>query len=167
MAALRLQMTPSLNTENSKSRFISANIYENCPVSEEHSIARHDDRLCFLHNCRYHLFLIGDNKESPEKLDAFCFNYQPLDCLYTLFMYRLSGKTVVKNGQVFDNVQRTVHFNHQHGGADRMPSIAKERLLRKKVQKTFVELPQKSKSMQTTASTFADGIEQVEETKIE
>ena len=35
-------------------------------------------------------------------------------------------------GQVFDNVQRAVDFNQRNKGMDRMPSIAKKRLLRKK-----------------------------------
>ena len=81
-------------------------------------------------------------KELLQKLDAFCFHYQHVDCLKTVLKYRFIGKFVVKSGQVFDNLQRAVHFNQQNRGVDRMPSIAKKRLLRKKAQKaqkTFAE----------------------------
>ena len=51
--------------------------------------------------------------------------------MYTLFKYRISGRVIAKSGQVFDNVQRAVDFNHRNKGVDRMPSTAKKRLLRK------------------------------------
>ena len=76
----------------------SANSYEKYIVSKEYCIARHDDKMCFLPNCRYHIILIGNLKELLQKLDAFCFNYQHVDCLYTLFKYRFSGKIVATRG---------------------------------------------------------------------
>ena len=42
---------------------------------------------------------------------------------------------------MFDNVQRAVDFNHRNKGVDRMPSLAKKRLLRKKKQKNFCSAP--------------------------
>ena len=104
MAAVMLQMIPSFYTNYSKnSLFISAKTYEKFIVSKEYCIARHDDNMCFLANCRNHINLIGNIKELLQKLDAFCFNYQHVDCLYTLFKYRFIGKVVFKSGQVFDN----------------------------------------------------------------
>ena len=50
---------------------------------------------------------------------------------------------------------------------DRMPSIAKKRLLTKKYEKTLVEVLPKTKLTQTSGSVFADRIEQVEKTKFE
>ena len=133
MAVVMLQAIPSFYINCSKnSPFIAANTYEKYIVSKEYCIARHDDKLCFLPNCRYHIILIGNIKELLQKLDALCFNYQHVDCLYTLFKYRFSGKNVVKSGALFDNMHRGVHFNHQHRGVDRMPSIARKRLMRKK-----------------------------------
>ena len=38
---------------------------------------------------------------------------------------------------MFDNVQRAVDFNHRNNGVDRMPSIAKKRLLRKSTKSIF------------------------------
>ena len=44
---------------------------------------------------------------------------------------------------MFDNVQRAVDFNHRNKGEDRMPSIAKKRLLRKKCTKSIYSAPAK------------------------
>ena len=147
MVAVMLQVIPSFYTNYSKnSLFISANTNEKFIVSKEYYIPRHDDKMCFLLNCRCHNILIGNVKELLRKLEAFCFNYQHVDCLYTLFKYRCSGKYVVKSGQLFDNLQRADHFNHQKRRVDRMPSIAKKRLLTKKYNKHLLSSFQKTKS---------------------
>ena len=75
-------------------------------------------------------FLLGNVEKLLQKLDPF----QHMDCLYTLFKYGFSGKIVVKSSQVFDNVQRAVWFDQSKIGVDRMPSIAKKTLLRKKTE---------------------------------
>ena len=90
-----------------------------------------------------------------------------MDCLYTLFKYRFSGKVIAKNGQVFDNVQRAVDFNHRNKGADRLPSIAKKRLLRKKYKKHLFSSFQKTKTTPTSGSVFGERIEKVKKTKVE
>ena len=123
--------------------------------------------MCLLPNCSYRFLLIGDIKELLQKLDSFCFNYQHVDCLYTLFKYRLSGKVVVKIGHVFDILQRAVDFNHQHIGVERMPSIAKKRILRKKYKTHLLSSFQKYKSTQTSGSLLADRIQQVTKTNFD
>ena len=168
MAAVMLQAKPSFYTKLSeKSLFISANTYEKFIVCRDYCINHHDDKTCFLPACKYHILLIGNVEELLKKLDTFCFTYQHVDCLYTLFKYRFSGKVIAKSGQVFDNVQRAVDFNHRNKGVDRMPSIAKKRLLRKKYKKHLFSSFQKTKSTQTSGSVFADRIEQVKKTKFE
>ena len=168
MAAVMLQVIPSFYTNYSKnSLFISANTYEKFFVSKENCIAHYDNKLCFLPNCRYHNILIGNIKGLLQKLDAFFFNYQHVDCLYTLFKHHFSGKNVVKSGQLFDKLQRAVHFNQQNRGVERMPSIAKKRLSRKKYKKHLLSSLQKTRSTQTSESVFADRIDQVNRTKIE
>ena len=127
MAAVMLQVIPSFYTNCSKnSLFISANTYENFIVVKEYCIAHHDDKMCFLPKCRYHIILIGYIKELLQKLDAFCSNYEHRDCLYTLLKYRFSGKIVVKSGKRFDILRRAVHFNQQNRGVDRMPASRKK-----------------------------------------
>ena len=100
-------------------------------------------------------------------MDAFCSNYQHVDRLYTLCKYRLSGKFVVKGGQLSDNVQKAVRFNHENRGVDRMPSIAKKRLLRKTYKKHLLRSFQKTKSTQTIGLFFAERIEQIKQIKFE
>ena len=153
MAAVMLQVIPSFYTNYSKnSLFISANTHENSIVSTEYCNARHDDNMCLLPNCRYHNFLIGNIKDLLQKLDASCFNYQHVDCLYTLFKYRFSGKFVLKSGQLFDKLQRAVHFNQQNRGVEITPSITKKRLLRKKYKKHLLSSFHKTKSPQNSGS---------------
>ena len=90
-----------------------------------------------------------------------------MDCLYTLQKCRVSGKVIAKSGQVFDNVQRAVDFNHRNKGVDRKPSIAKKRLLRKKYKKQLFSSFQKTKTTQTSGSLFAERIEKAKKTKFE
>ena len=150
MAAVMLQVIPSFDTNYSKnSLFISANTFEKHIVSKKYCIARHDDKVCFLPICRHHIILIGNIIELIQKLDAFCFKYQHVDCLYTLFKYRFSGKIVLKSGQTFDNLQSAVHFNQKNRGVEKMPSIEKKRFLRKKYKKQLFSSFQKTKSTQT------------------
>ena len=128
---------------------------------------KHIEKTCFLPACNYHIVLLGNVQELQKKLDSFCFTCQHVDCLYTLFKYRFSGKVIAKSGQVFDNLQRAVDFNHRNKGVDRMPSIAKKRLLRKKYRKHLFSSLQKTKATQTSGSVFAERIEKVRKTKFE
>ena len=136
-------------------------------MSKEYCTARQNDKTCFVPNCRYHIFLIGNIKELLQKLDAFCFSYQHVYCLCTHFKYHFSGKIVVKSGQLFDNLQRALNFNHQNRGVDRVPSIAKKETLEEKVQAIFVELLPKDKIDANSGSVFAGRIVKVEKTKFE
>ena len=168
MAAILLQSIPSFYAKIlEKSLFISATTYEKYIVCKDYCIAHHNEKTCFLPACIYHIVLLGNVQELVKKLDSFCFTYQHVDCLYTLFKNRFSGKVIAKSGQVFDNVQRAVDFNHRNKGVDRMPSIAKKRLLRKKYKKRLFNSFQKTIPTQTSGSVFAERIEKVKKTKFE
>ena len=41
---------------------------------------------------KYHSIILGEIEKLLHNLDTFCFTYQHLDCLYTLFKYRSNGK---------------------------------------------------------------------------
>ena len=154
-----LQTIPSFYAKTSgKSLFISAFTYKKYIVCKVYCIDHHNEKTCFLPSCKYHIVLLGNVQELLKKLDTFCFTYQHLDCLFTLFKYRLSGKVLAKSGQVFDNVQRAVDFNHRNKGVDRIPSIAKNRFLRKKYKKHLFSSFQKTKLTQTSGSVFAERI---------
>ena len=168
MAAIMLQTIPSFYTKLSeKSLFISANTYEKYIACKDYCFANHDDKTCFLPACKYHILLLRNVEELLKNLDTFCFSYQHVDCLYTLFKYRFSGKVFAKSGQVFGNVQRAVDFNQRNKGVDRIPSFAKMRLLRKKYKKHLFSSFQKAKTTQTSGSVFAERIEKVKKTKFE
>ena len=168
MATIMLQRILSFYTKISeKSFFTSAKTYKKFIVCTRYCIAHHDNKTCFLPACIYHIILLGNVEELLKKLDIFRFTYQHVDCLYTLFKYRFSGKVIAKSGQVFDNVQRPVDFNHRNKGTDRMPSIAKKRLLRKMFRKDLFSSFQKTKTTPTSGSVFAERIEKVKKTKFE
>ena len=168
MAAIMLQTIPSFYTKLSeKSLFLSANTYEKYIFCKDYCVAHHDDKTCSLPSCKYHILLPGNVEELLKKLNTFCLTYQHVDCLYTLFKYQFSGKVVEKSGQVFDNVQRAVDFNQRNKGVDRMPSIAKKRLFKKKYKKHLFSSFQKTKTTQTSGSVFAERIEKVKKTKFE
>ena len=168
MAAIMLQTILSFYAKISeKSLLISATTYENYNVCKDYCIAHHNEKTCFLPACKFHIVLLGNVQELLKKLDTFCFNYKHVDSLYTLFKYRFSGKVIAKSGKVFDNVQRAVDFNHRNKGVDRLPSIAKKRLLRKKYKNHLLSSFQKTKTTQTSGSVFAERIEKIKKTKFE
>ena len=168
MAAIRLQSIPRFYAKISeKSLFISATTYEKHIVCKDFCIAHHNDKTCFLPACKYHNILFGNVQELLKKLDTFCFTYQHVYCPYTLFKYRFSGEVFAKSRQVFDNVQRAFDFSHRNKGIDRMPSIAKKRLLRKKYKKQLFSYFERTKTTQTSGSVFAERIDKVKKTKFE
>ena len=168
MAAFMLQSIPSFYARISEeSLFISASTYEKYIFCKDYCIAHHDEKTCFLPACKYHIILPGNIQELLKKLDTFCFTYQHIDCLYTLFKYRFSGKVIAKSGQVFDNVQRAVDFNRRNEGVNRMSSIAIKKHLRKKYKKHLFSSVQKTKTTQTSGSMFAERTEKVKKTKFQ
>ena len=168
MAAIMLQTIPSFYKKLSeKILLISAKIFEKYIVCKDYCMAHQNDKTCFLPAWKYHSILLGNVEELVKKLDNFCFTYQHVDCLYTLLKYRFNGKVSAKGGQVFDNVQRAVDFNQTNKEVDRIPSFAKNRLLRKKFKKHFFSSSQKTKTTKSSRSVFAERIVQVKKTKFE
>ena len=123
-------MLPSFPAIYSKiSLFLSTKTYGMYVVSIDYCIAHHNDKMRFIPNSRYHIILVGNIEGLKQKLDAFCFIYRHVDCLYTLFRHRFSEKFVAKSGQVFYNVPRTAWINQRIEGVDRMLSITEKKLL--------------------------------------
>ena len=128
----------------------------------------HNYRTCFGSNCKFHIILLGNVDELVKKLDRFCFIYEHVDCLYTLFKYRFSGTVIAKSGQVFDNVQQAVDFNRRNKGVDRMPTEhCKKETLAEKFKKHLFSFFEKTKTTQTSGSVFAERIEKVKKTEFE
>ena len=163
-----LQSIPTFNAKISEKRlFISATTYEKYIVCIDYCIAHHNEKTCFLTACKYYIVLLGIVQERLKKLHTFCFTYQHVDCLCTLFKCRFSGKVIAKSGKVFDNVQRAVDLNHRNKGVERRPRIARKRLLKKMYRQHLFSSFQKTKTTQTNGSVFAERIEKVKKTKFE
>ena len=164
MVAVMLQAIPGLLQKLSETfLFIATHNYEKFLVYRGYFKAAHDPAFCFLKNCKFHLLFIA-NKDLNDlivKLNRVCFTYQHVDCSYTLFNFRFSGIVLEKNGEIFDSVERAVSFNKLNKGVDKMPSIAKKRLLRKKFKKHMLTSFQRSISIQTTGSVFVERVESV------
>ena len=146
MAAVMLQVIPSYFAENSeKWFFISANTCKKYIVCNDYCVASHNDKICCVSSCKFHIILFGNFEDLLKKSYRFCLTCQHMDCLYTLFLCRFSGKGIAKSGQLFDNVQRAVDFIVRNKGVDRIPSIAK-RGSWEKVEKTFLHLLSEDKN---------------------
>ena len=162
------KQSPALTQKfRKKSLLISAKTYEKYIVCKDYCIAHNDDKTCSLPTCKHHNILPGEIEEMLHKLDTFCFAYPNVDCLYTLLMYRFSGKVTAKSEIVFDNVQRAFSFNQRNRRVDKLPGNAKKRILRKKFKQHFMSALQKNKSTQTSGSVFAKRIEKAKKTKFE
>ena len=68
---------------------------------------------------------------------------------------------------MFDNAQRAISFNQKNRGVDKMPSIAKQRLWRKKFKQFFMIPLQKNKSTETCGLVIAEKIEKAEKIEFE
>ena len=147
MAAIMLQKIPTFYAKISeKNLFISATTFEKYIVCKYYCIAHHDDKTCSLPACKYHIILLGNVEELLKTLDTFCFIYQHVACLYTLFKYRFSGKVIAKSGLVFDNMQRGVDFNHRKKGSGQKTEHCKKETIEEKDQKAFIQLVSKDKN---------------------
>ena len=125
MAAIILKTIPRFYTKNSeKCLYFPSNANKKYIVCKEYCVANHDTH--HLPACKNHIILLGNVEELQKRLDTFCVTYQHVECLFTLLKYRFSGKVIAKSGQVFENVQRAVDFNHRNKWVDRVTSIAKK-----------------------------------------
>ena len=168
MAAVMLQVIPSFYTSYSENiLFFSANAIEIYIVSKQYCIAHRNDKMCFLLNCRYHIILKGNINELRRKLDAFCFNYQQVDCLYTLFKYHFNGKIVIKSGQLFLICRGQFNSNNETEEWRKCPASQKRDFRGKSTKNNCLSPSKKTKSTQASASVFTDRIEQNKKTKIE
>ena len=90
-----------------------------------------------------------------------------MDCLSTIFRYRVSARLVVKSGQIFEIVKRAVVFNHQNRGVDRKPNIANTRVLKIKYNKLLLSSFKRIKATKTRESVSGNTTEDVKQTNYE
>ena len=163
MAAVLLQVFPSFHTNYSKnSLFSSANTYEKYIVSKEHCISRRDDKMCFLPNCSYNIILLGHVDElnwihfaSPINTWTVSTDFSSTASVAELS--RVDNSLIICRGQ-FVSTSKTEEW---------IDCPASLKTLDEKYKKHLFSSYQNTKSAQTSASVFADRIEQVKETKFE
>ena len=130
-------------------------------------------KTCSSPACIYHIILLGESEELLQKLDTFCFTYQHVDCLYTLFKYHLNGKNFAMEKKRLLRKKFKQHFmsalqkNKSTQTSGSVFAMEKKRLLRKKFKQHFMSALQKNKSTQTSGSVFAERIEKAKQIKVE
>ena len=113
----------------SKNNFLySKNTYEKFNVCNDYCIAHHDEKLCFLPNYTYHDILIRDIDELIQKLEAFFFTYQHVDCLYSLFKYRIHSaeKSLPRVDKCLTMCKEQSTLNKETGEWTKCPALQKK-----------------------------------------
>ena len=111
---------------------VSSAFYEKYIVTNNFCISTHNS-YSSLENCKFHILLIGSSFDQIlQRLGNFYFTCQIIDCLYTLHKYRFYSNVFSSTGEVFNQLDQALHHNMKWKGAEKMPSVAKKRLLRKK-----------------------------------
>ena len=161
MAAALCQALPSFYSEYyQKSLFISvpSDFYEIYIVTKNFCVSTHNS-YCSLENCEFHILLIGSSFDQIlQRLGNFHFTYQIIDCLYTLYKHRFYSNFISSTGEIFNQIERTVHHNFKQKGAEKIPCVAKKRLLRKKFKRHYLCSNQKLASKQTIGSAFLERV---------
>ena len=170
MAAAVCQALPSFYSYYcQKSLFISvsSDLYEKYIVTNYFCVSTHIS-YCSLENCKFHILLIGSTFDQLlPRFGNFHFTYQIINCLYTLYKYRFYSNVILSVGEVFNQLDRAVHHNLKWKGAEKMPSVAKKRLLRKKFKCHYLCSNQKLASTQITGSAFLERVRKVQNSKYE
>ena len=170
MASAMCQAYPDFHLDyNAKSHFISVseNLYEKLIVTRKYCVSNHSS-FCPVENCKFHLVLIGSSLDQIlQRLDKYHFFYQIVDCIYTLYKYRFYSNFMLSRGEVFNQLNRAVEHNLNCRIPQKLPSVAKKRLLRKQFKRHYLSSAQKLASTQTLRSASLKRIRKVQNSKYE
>ena len=153
-----------------KALFICVSVKDYKPYlfTNECSVASHNYTFCPLKNCSYHIILISSSIfELLQKMDDLSFQYQTVDCLYTLYKNQFFGHTMDEAGLIFTQLRRAVQHNLEHKFVEKLPSVSKKRLSRKKFKRHLLRAVQRNASTQTLRSSFFDRIQLLKNSKYE
>ena len=146
---------------------ISENFYEKFFVTQDYCVSNHSS-FCPVENCKFHLVLIGSSLDQIlQRLDKYHFTYQIVDCIYTLYKYRFYFNIISSRDEVFNQLNRAVEHNLKCRIPEKLPSVAKKRLLRKKFKRHYLSSAQKLASTQTLGSAFLERIRKIQNSKYE
>ena len=135
MASAMCQAYPTFHSDyNVKPLFISVseNFHETLVVTRHYRVSNLSS-FCSVENCNFHLVLIGSLLDQIlQRLDKNHFTYQIVDCIYTLYNNRLYFNIISSRSKIFNQLNCAVKHNLKCRIPEKLPSVAKKRLLRKK-----------------------------------
>ena len=170
MASAMCQAYPTFYSDyNAKTLFISVseNFYEDFFVTQDYCVSNHSS-FCPVENCKFHLVLIGSSLDQIlQRLDKYHLTYQIVDCIKTLYQYRFYSNIISSRSEVFNQLNRAVDHNLKCRIPEKLPSVAKKRLLRKNFKSHYLSSAQKPASAQTLGSVFLGRIRIVQNSKYE
>ena len=147
---------------------VSVKDYKAFLLTSEYSLASHNYIFCPLKNFSHHIILISTSiNELLQKLDHLSFQYQTVDCLYTLYKHQIFGHTMDEAGLVFTHLRRAVQPNSENKFDEKLPSVSKKRLSKKKFRRHLLRAEQKNASTQTLRSSFFDRVQTLMNSKCE
>ena len=170
MAAVMCQVLPHFYKKFcEKALFISVSVKDYRPyiLTSEYVVASHNS-FCPLKTCRYHIVLISFSiGDLLQKLEDLSYLYQTVDCLYTLYKHQFFGNILEESGLVFTQLDRAVQHNYENKYVEKLPSVSKKRLSRKKFKRHLLRAEQRNVSTQTMGSFFLDRIQSLKNSKYE
>ena len=170
MAAVMCQVLPHFYKKFcEKALLISVSVKDYRPytLTSEYVVASHNN-FCPLKTCRYHIVLISFSIEDLlQKLEDLSYLYQTVDCLYTLYKHQFFGNILEESGLVFTQLDRAVKHNYENKYVEKLPSVPKKRLSRKKFKRHLLRAEQRNVSTQTVGSSFLDRIQYLKNSKYE
>ena len=113
MAAIKLQTIPSFYAKNSEKKSFLQKLMKNALFMKTTASPITTIRRVLEPFVNITLYYLEKLRDCYRKLDTFYFNYQQVDCLYTLFKYRFNEKIIAKSGNIFDNVQKAISFKQR------------------------------------------------------
>ena len=128
-------------------------------------VAFYSDRICSVSSCNFHIILYGNNEELLKKMACIIYTDTWIVCIH--FSSVASVENYCKEWTSVWKRATSSWFNHRNKGRDRIPCIAKKRLLWKKFKKHYLNSFQRWKTTQTSPSLFAERLEKFEKAKFE
>ena len=119
-----------------KSLFISvsSDLYEKYIVTNNFCVSTHNS-YCSLENCKFHILLIGSSFDQIlQRLGNFHFTYQTIDCLYTLYKYRLYSNVISSTGEVFNQLVPRCSSQFETERSRKNATCCKEKTVTQKIQ---------------------------------
>ena len=107
------------------------------------------------------------NLFSPKTTVYLTIHHKLLTVLYTLYKYKFYPRIISSRGEVFNQLNRADEHNLNCRIPEKLPSVAKKRLLRKKLKRHYLSSAQKLASIQTLGSVFLESFRKVQNSKYE